>query len=64
MERIAETLGNRDIDVQLFFDEVENYKLEFAFNLLKQLSKPENQIGFTIPSYIQRGFKFMGQKRM
>lgn len=59
-KKLADTLGNRDIDVQLFFDEIENYKSEFAFNLLKQLNKPEIQLGFTIPNYIKRGFKFMG----
>lgn len=53
---IKKTTGG-DIDVEEFFDEIENYKSEFAFNLRRKLEKSGD--GFTIPKYITDGFDFL-----
>jgi predicted ATP-dependent endonuclease of OLD family len=52
-------IGENDIDTESFFSEIENYKSEFAFNLVSQLKEKSNMKGFTVPSYIQNGFKFL-----
>jgi putative ATP-dependent endonuclease of the OLD family len=55
--RFSEEMGENDIEVIRFFNEIEQYKAEFAFNLFTRLH--ENPTGFTIPGYIQKGFDFM-----
>jgi putative ATP-dependent endonuclease of OLD family len=50
-------IGANDIDVTTFFVEIENYKSEFAFNLLDELTK--NSTGFVLPKYIQDGLTFI-----
>ena len=52
-------IGENDIDTESFFSEIGNYKSEFAFNLADQLKEKSNMKGFTVPSYIQKGFKFL-----
>jgi putative ATP-dependent endonuclease of OLD family len=49
--------GANDIDVDLFFDEIEDYKAEFAFNLAGQLQKSPGKL--KVPDYIRCGFDFV-----
>jgi predicted ATP-dependent endonuclease of OLD family len=51
------TIGNADLDIGSFFDEIENYKSEFSFNLLDQMNN--NLDSIIIPSYIEKGLKFL-----
>ncbi|KAF2342276.1 ATP-dependent nuclease [Flavobacterium tistrianum] len=51
------SIGNSDLDVNSFFDEIENYKSEFAFNLLDQMNN--NLDSVIVPSYIEKGLKFL-----
>jgi putative ATP-dependent endonuclease of the OLD family len=50
-------LGTNNIDVNSFFNEVENYKSEFAFNLLDKLNNDLNAI--SVPAYVQNGINFL-----
>lgn len=50
-------LGTSDIDVNSFFNEVGNYKSEFAFNLLDKLNSDLNAI--SVPVYVQNGINFL-----
>lgn len=52
-------VGDDDIDTEVFFSEIENYKSEFGFNLASQLKERSNREGFTVPTYIQNGFEFL-----
>lgn len=49
--------GNTDLDIDCFFDEIENYKSEFSFNLLDQMNNNIDSV--TVPSYIEKGLKFL-----
>ena len=51
------SLGTNDIDVNSFFLEIENYKSEFAFNLLDKMSEDLDSVN--VPSYIQTGLNFL-----
>jgi putative ATP-dependent endonuclease of OLD family len=51
------SLGTNDIDVNAFFTEIENYKSEFAFNLLDKMNEDLNSIN--VPTYIQNGLNFL-----
>ncbi len=54
----SKTLSN-DIDVDEFFKEIENYKAEFAMNLLAVLKDEQNKDKrklFNVPEYIEDGF--------
>lgn len=53
---IAE-IGDKEIDTNSFFELVEDYKSEFAFNLCDELKK-EN-VDFKIPTYIKNAFEFI-----
>lgn len=46
-----------DIDAEDFFEEIKNYKSEFAFNLLDKMNKDLNAIN--VPSYIEIGLNFL-----
>lgn len=59
-KNLAQEYESKDLDVSIFFAEIENYKAEFAFNLLQELGKPENNDKFIIPDYIVQGFRFIG----
>ncbi len=48
---------NKKIDVEEFFNEIEDYKSEFALNLKRRLEKDEK--GFKPPAYITDGFNFL-----
>ncbi|MFX0201388.1 MAG: ATP-dependent endonuclease [Candidatus Hodarchaeota archaeon] len=48
---------DKDIDIDKFFNEIKDYKSEFALNLKKRLEKDEK--GFSIPAYITDGFDFL-----
>ena len=55
-------LGDLDIDIkffsQYFFEKIEDYKSEFAYNLTEILSDdPEAE--FNVPPYIQSSFVFL-----
>ncbi len=50
-------MGDKEIDTNSFFELVENYKSEFAFNLCDELKK-EN-VEFKIPTYIKNAFEFI-----
>jgi len=56
-KEFASKTGANDIDVNSLFNEIEDYKSEFALNLLEELNKTTN--GFTIPEYIKNGFDFI-----
>ncbi len=53
------SIGTNDIDVNAFFSEIENYKSEFAFNLLDKMNEDLNCVN--VPSYIQTGLNFLIQ---
>jgi len=40
-----------------FFEEIESFKSEFAFNLKRRLEKDGS--GFVLPTYITDGFDFL-----
>lgn len=46
--------GDDPIDPDLFFDEIEDYKTEFAFDLLTTLNEPSNDLA--LPDYIIEAF--------
>jgi predicted ATP-dependent endonuclease of OLD family len=54
---IRNELGTNDIDTNSFFNEIENYKSTFAFNLLEELNN--NLEAVKIPSYIEKGLTFL-----
>ncbi|SFF47472.1 Predicted ATP-dependent endonuclease of the OLD family, contains P-loop ATPase and TOPRIM domains [Thermoflexibacter ruber] len=51
------SLGANDIDVNTFFNEIENYKSEFASNLLDKMNEDLNSIN--VPTYIKDGLDFL-----
>lgn len=51
------SLGASDINVDAYFIEIENYKSEFAFNLLDKMREDLNKI--SVPTYIQNGLNFL-----
>jgi predicted ATP-dependent endonuclease of OLD family len=51
---------DKDIVVDKFFNEIKDYKSEFALNLKRRLEKDWN--GFSIPDYIIKGFSFLESK--
>ncbi|PGT78741.1 ATP-dependent endonuclease [Bacillus sp. AFS040349] len=53
---IAE-IGDKEIDTNSFFELVEEYKSEFAFNLCDELKKED--VEFKIPKYIKNAFEFI-----
>ncbi|MEB2774554.1 AAA family ATPase [Algoriphagus sp. D3-2-R+10] len=53
------TLETGDIDVDAYFKEIENYKSEFAFNLLDKMREDLKII--SVPTYIQNGLDFLAQ---
>lgn len=53
----SQTLAEENIDVDAFFALIENYKSEFAYNLLQNLTNDAK--GFNIPNYIQCGLQFL-----
>ena len=50
-------LGDKDINLEELFSEIENYKSEFSFNLEGQLAQGGEN--FRIPEYIKRGLEFI-----
>ena len=54
---LIKSTGDQPVDVALFFDEIENYKSEFALNLLEKLKGKD--VRFAIPEYLKRGFDFI-----
>jgi putative ATP-dependent endonuclease of OLD family len=51
------SLGEDDLDVDLFFKEIESYKSEFAFNLLEIMNSDLKVVN--VPTYIESGLKFL-----
>jgi len=59
--------GDKEINIESFFAEIENYKAEFAFNLVSVIEKERNYSlkkgcslkKLTIPDYISRSFDFI-----
>jgi len=49
--------GSKNIDEDSYFQEIEKYKSEFAFNLQEILK--QDATGFEIPQYIINGFVFL-----
>ena len=65
--KLMTATGANDIDIENFFAEIENYKAEFAFNLISVLEK-EHQAAekekrspkkLSIPTYILQAFDFI-----
>ncbi|MCE5339978.1 MAG: AAA family ATPase [Planctomycetaceae bacterium] len=54
-----EKCKDKEIDVEDFFGEIEDYKSEFALNLKRRLEKEDK---LTIPKYITDGFTFLMDK--
>lgn len=54
---LKKNLGNADIDVENFYQLIEDYKSEFAFNLASILK--ENTEEFELPKSIKQGFNFL-----
>lgn len=50
-------LGAIDIEIEAYFELIEKYKSEFAYNL--RLTLEENSEGFEIPDYIKEGINFL-----
>jgi predicted ATP-dependent endonuclease of OLD family len=59
-KELEDKVGAKDINVEEFFQNIEGYKAEFAFNLAESLK--ENQKGFNIPAYILSGFNHIMDK--
>jgi len=57
-QKIETEIGKNDIDTNAFFEIIENYKSEFALNLLDVLDDPQ---GFIIPDYISEGLTFIDE---
>ncbi len=53
----ASTLN--DIEIQVFFEEIEEYKADFATDLYEVLKEEERYKDFNIPKYITNGFDFI-----
>jgi putative ATP-dependent endonuclease of OLD family len=53
----ASTLN--DLEIQLFFEEIEEYKADFATDLYEVLKEEERYKDFNIPNYITNGFDFI-----
>jgi predicted ATP-dependent endonuclease of OLD family len=56
-KKLADSTGEKDIDVEPFYKEIEDYKSEFAFCLTDEIKKAPDD--FNIPEYIKRGFDFI-----
>jgi putative ATP-dependent endonuclease of OLD family len=56
-EKFEQATGNNDIDVESFFEEIKDYKSEFAFRLAEYTKLMPGML--TIPEYICRGFDFI-----
>jgi len=52
---LSEVTGNNNIEVDKYFEEIKDYKSEFAYDLLYELQS--NYADFNIPEYIKEGFK-------
>ncbi|USK57697.1 AAA family ATPase (plasmid) [Cytobacillus solani] len=50
-------IGDNAIDTNSFFELIEDYKSEFAFNLCDELKKVD--VEFKIPTYIKNAFEFI-----
>lgn len=50
-------IGDKEIDTNSFFELIEDYKSEFAFNLCDELKKED--VKFKIPTYIKNAFEFI-----
>ncbi|KUP08423.1 ATP-dependent endonuclease [Bacillus coahuilensis p1.1.43] len=50
-------IGDKDIDINSFFELIEDYKSEFAFNLCDELRKED--VEFEVPTYIKNAFEFI-----
>ncbi len=57
--KLKDSLGDNPLDVAEFFKEIEDYKAEFAFNLLDVLK--EGKKGLVIPNYIKDALDFIGE---
>lgn len=51
------TIGENDIDIDTYFALIEEFKADFAFQLMSELE--ENSKGFNIPNYIREGINFL-----
>ena len=56
---LRQATGGGAIDVEAFFDEIESYKAEFAFNLVELLRQRLGQL--MVPSYIAKAFAFIAK---
>jgi len=64
-KKLQKTYAEKELEIQPFFDEIENYKSGFAMNLLEVLQAKENKEirkDFIIPKYITDGFDFIMKK--
>lgn len=57
-EKFEDEDNDKDIDTDSFFELIEDYKSEFAFNLCDELEK-EKAKSFNIPDYIKNAFMFI-----
>ncbi len=55
--KFEKAFSDRPINVDLFFAEIEQYKAEFAFNLMNCLTN--SSVELQIPEYIKQGFAFL-----
>ncbi|MFC5044118.1 ATP-dependent endonuclease [Aquimarina hainanensis] len=56
-KQYGEGLGENEIDIEDYFDLIENFKSDFAYQLMIELE--ENNSGFTVPDYIKSGILFL-----
>lgn len=54
---LRQAIDSGAIDVEAFFDEIESYKAEFAFNLVELLRQRPGQL--MVPTYIAKAFAFI-----
>ncbi|WP_226036613.1 ATP-dependent nuclease [Aquibacillus saliphilus] len=54
----AKEIKNNEIETDIFFGMIEDYKSEFAFNLGDEI-KNVNKDAFQVPNYIKEGFEFI-----
>ena len=57
--KLRQATGGGAIDVEAFFDEIESYKAEFAFNFVELLRRRPSQL--MVPSYIAKAFAFIAE---
>jgi hypothetical protein len=60
-KQYAEGLEEDDINTENYFNLIEGFKSDFAYQLMIELE--ENNTGFTVPNYIKSGILFLNESQ-